>query len=71
MAHGPLTFPPRVQPGPEGEAAGAGGSEELGANPKGKVVDLPGLRSLLGLLLDVMPRLETSLLQTARDGVVQ
>lgn len=53
------------QPGPKGEAPGAGGRAELGANPTGEAVDLQGLSRLLRLLLDLIPCQEASLLQTS------
>lgn len=53
------------QLGPEGEAPGAGGCAEPGADPPGEAVDFRGLRSLLRLLLDLIPRQEASLLQAS------
>ena len=59
-SHTHLTFP-----GPEGEVLGTGGRAEPGADPPGEAVDLQGLRSLLRLLLDLIPCQKASLLQTS------
>ena len=60
VAHSHLAFL-----GPEGEVLGTGGRAEPGADPPGEAVDLQGLRSLLRLLLDLIPCQKASLLQTS------